>query len=407
MSPFFRNSLKITLFAALAIVIQTETVWGQTQTADAKGPSLTGSSNLSQAQVDDIIRKFTAKETEFRRALNSYAFKRDALIQELGMGGQVVGEYHRVSDFTFDDHGTRFEKIGFFPMPSIQGFSVTNEDLEDLGGVNPFALEGEKAAQYNFKYVGKERIDELDLYVFDVAPKVMPSPKSKDRVFVGRIWVDDHDLQIVKAKGKAGPETKTNKFPVVETFREQIDGKYWFPTYVYADDDLIFDNGTDVRIRMRVKYSDFVVGRGKVTIREIGEAPDQPKPEDPAKPENQTKSEATGRQTTPTPSGQPATKTSEDEDPASDAGILNNRALDLPKPAYPAEAKKNHIAGQVQVKVFLDEYGKVISAEATFGPEALRPAAVEAAKRARFRQTIVNGIPVKVFGVVTYDFTGQ
>ena len=244
-----------TKFALLSAIL-TGAAWliapAQTKTADAKGPSLTGAANLSQAQIDEIIRKFTAKETEFRQALNNYAFKRDALVQEVGMGGQVVGEYHRVSNFTFDDKGNRFEKIGFFPMPSLQGVSLTTEDLEDLGGVNPFALEGAKAGQYTFKYVGKERIDELDLYVFDVSPKVMPSPKSKERVFVGRIWVDDHDLQIVKAKGKAGPETKTNKFPIVETYREQIDGKYWFPTYVYADDDLVFDNGSDIRIRMQI-----------------------------------------------------------------------------------------------------------------------------------------------------------
>jgi hypothetical protein len=237
----------------------------QTTAADSKGPTMTGSANLTQAQIDEIVRKFTAKETEFRKALNEYAFKRDALIQELGMGGQVIGEYHRVSDMTFDDKGNRFEKINFFPMPSLQGATMTNEDLEDLGGVNPFALEGDKAALYNFKYVGKERIDELDLFVFDVSPKVMPSPKSKDRVFVGRIWVDDRDLQIVKAKGKAGPETKQNKFPVVETYREQV-GRFWFPTYVYADDDLIFDNGSDFRVRMQVKYSDYRVGRGNVKI---------------------------------------------------------------------------------------------------------------------------------------------
>lgn len=404
MSSFFRNSLKIALFAALAVTIQIRTVAGQTQTADAKGPSLTGSASLSQAQIDDIIRKFTAKETEFRRALNSYAFKRDALIQEIGMGGQVIGEYHRVSDFTFDDHGTRFEKIGFFPMPSIQGFFLTTEDLEDLGGVNPFALEGEKAAQYNFKYVGKEKIDELDLYVFDVAPKVMPSAKSKERVFVGRIWVDDRDLQIVKAKGKAGPETKNNKFPVVETYREQIDGKYWFPTYVYADDDLIFDNGTDVRIRMRVKYSDFVVGRGKVTIREIGEAPTD------IKPESETKPEATGSPKPTSPATQDKTTkppTDDADDPIRDAGFLNGSAIDLPKPAYPAEAKKDHITGQVQVKVFVDETGKVTSAEIMSGPGALHAAALEAAKRARFQPHLVDGVAVKVFGVVTYDFTGQ
>ncbi len=401
MTPFFRKLLKFALVASFTFVI-TQSAFAQTRTADAKGPNLTGSSNLSQAQIDDVIRKFTAKETEFRRALNQYAFKRDALIQELGMGGQVVGEYHRVSDFTFDDRGTRFEKIGFFPMPSIQGFSVTNEDLEDLGGVNPFALEGDKASQYNFKYVGKEKIDELDLYVFDVAPKVMPSPKSKERVFVGRIWVDDHDLQIVKAKGKAGPETKTNKFPIVETYREQIDGKFWFPTYVYADDDLVFDNGTDVRIRMRVKYSDFKVGKGTVTIREIGDAPTDLKPDTEAKPEPTPAPKTNSPVTQPRPAGKPSSD--DDDNPPMDVGFLNGRAIELPKPAYPAEARKDRVTGQVQVKVFVDETGKVTSAEIMSGPDVLQAAALEAAKRARFQPHVVNGMAVKVFGVLTFDF---
>ena len=404
MINFFRNSLKIALLASLAICVQSQCAVGQQTTADAKGPSLTGSSNLSQAQIDEIIRRFTAKETEFRHALNQYAFKRDALIQEIGMGGQVVGEYHRVSDFTFDDRGNRFEKIGFFPMPSLQGVSMTTEDLEDLGGVNPFALEGSQAAQYNFKYAGKEKIDELDLYVFDVSPKVMPSPKSKERVFVGRIWVDDHDLQIVKAKGKAGPETKANKFPVVETYREQIDGKYWFPTYVYADDDLVFDNGTDVRIRMRVKYSDFKVGRGTVTIREIGDAPADIKPEPESKPSSTTPSTISPI-TRPQPSTKPTAN--DDENPPTDIGMLNGQAIELPKPAYPAEAKKDHVTGQVQVKVFIDETGKVTSAEIMSGPDELQAAALDAAKRARFRPHLMDGIPVKVFGVLTFDFSSN
>ena len=89
---------------------------------------------LSQTEIDRIIRAFTAKETEFRKALNIYSFKRDAMIQSLGMGGQVTGEYRRVSSFTFDDQGNRYEKISFFPMPSFAG--VTPEDLEDLGGIS-------------------------------------------------------------------------------------------------------------------------------------------------------------------------------------------------------------------------------------------------------------------------------
>jgi len=394
-----RISLRLVLVPVLLAGAAAQVVLAQQTTADSKGPAMTGSSNLSQAQIDEIIRKFAAKETEFRRALNSYAFKRDALIQTLGMGGQVTGEYHRVSDMTFDDSGNRFEKINYFPMPSFGG--VTQEDLEDLGGVNPFALEAARINQYNFKYVGKERIDELDLYVFDVAPKITPdAKKTKERFFIGRIWVDDHDLQIVKSKGKAIPETKNNKFPVVESYREQIDGKYWFPTYAYADDDLIYDNGTDMRIRMRVKYSDFVVGRGKVTITEIGEAPEQPKPET---------EKTAGKNESPAASAPVMSPTanvnkSDDDNSPSDAGILNSRAVDLPKPVYPPEAKKVHASGQVQVKVFLDETGKVISAEAVFGPETLRAAAVAAAKRARFNPTVMDGVAMKVFGIITYDF---
>jgi len=387
MNPIVKTSLRMALFGALLLWLTTPIALAQKTTADAKGPAQpTNAGNVSQTQIDEIVRKFTAKETQFRSALNSYAFKRDALLQILGMGGQVTGEYHRVSDFTFDDAGNRYEKINFFPMPSMPAGTVTAEDLEDLGGVNPFALEGAKINQYNFKYIGKERIDELDLYVFDVAPKTTPDAKNtKERFFIGRIWVDDRDLQIVKSKGKAIPETKNNKFPIVETYREQIDGKYWFPTYAYADDDLIFENGTDLRIRMQVKYTDFKVGRGKVTITEVGEAnPESVKPQT-----NQS-----------SPEGQRPVGPIE-------GGILNSKAIELPAPIYPAEAKKLHASGQVQVKVLVDETGRVMNADAVFGPQSLWLAAINAARKARFAPMLIEGTAVKVSGILTYDFREQ
>lgn len=240
----------------------------------AFGQALSNSADLPPAEVDRIINTFTAKESQFRKALTEYSFKRDAVLQSLGMGGQITGEYHRVSYFTFDDAGNRFEKISYFPMPSFG--AVTQEDLEDLGGIQPFALEPSKLSQYDFKYVGQEKIDELNLYVFDVSPKVMPDPKkTKERFFKGRVWVDDHDFEIVKTKGKGVPETKVNKFPTVETYREQIDGRYWFPTYSYADEELIFDSGEVLHVRMKVRYSDFVKAHAKVKIIEI-ENPDAP-----------------------------------------------------------------------------------------------------------------------------------
>ena len=224
--------------------------------------------NLSQTEINRIIKNFTSKEAEFRDALRNYIFNRNATIQTVGMGGQITGSYQRDSFLTFNSDGKRMEKITFFPVPTITEIQVTPEDLEDLGGINPFALDPSAINLYNFTYLGKEKIDELDLYVFDVAPKVMPDPKSKIRVFTGRIWVDDRDLQIVKSRGKAGPEYKNNRYPVVETTRENIDGKYWFPAYSASNDELVFDTGQAVKLKMRVRYSNYKQGRSDVKILE-------------------------------------------------------------------------------------------------------------------------------------------
>jgi hypothetical protein len=219
------------------------------------------------ADIGSIVQAFTAKETEFRKVLSAYAFKRDVVIQTIGMGGQITGEYHRVSQFVFSDQNERFEKITFFPQPTLTELSLTQEDLEDLGGIQPFALEASKIDQYDFKYLGKERLDELHTYVFDVAPKSLPK-KVSERFFQGRIWVDEQDLQIVKVRGKGVPEGK-QRFPLFETYRQQIDGRYWFPTYTYADDQLVFPKGQTVHLRMLVHYSDYKRFRSKVRITEV------------------------------------------------------------------------------------------------------------------------------------------
>ena len=111
-------------------------------------------------------------------------------------------------------------------MPTLTEVTFTQEDLEDLGGVQPFALEASKLDQYDFKYSGKERIDELDTYIFDVAPKIVPK-KVSERFFQGRVWVDQQDLQIVKVRGKGVPEGN-QRFPIFETYRQQIDGRIGF-----------------------------------------------------------------------------------------------------------------------------------------------------------------------------------
>jgi len=215
------------------------------------------SANATPVDADRIVSAFTAKETQFRNALAQYTFKRDAKVQTIGAGGQISGEYHRTSQLAFDTSGKRIEKILFFPVPTLSAIGISADDLDDLGGVPLFALEASRAPLYNFKYVGKERIDDFDLHVFDVTAKSLPDPKKvKERLFQGRIWVDTVGNQIVKTRGKGVPEPKLFPFPVVEIYREDIDG-FWFPTYASADEELILSSGYPVKVRMRVRFSEF------------------------------------------------------------------------------------------------------------------------------------------------------
>jgi hypothetical protein len=228
--------------------------------------------NLSQAEIDNIIKKMSDNEEEFRIALSNYVFNRKATIQEIGLGGQIAGTYRRDSFLTFTKDGKRFERIVFSPVSTLRNLQITPADLDDLGGINPFAIKPSEISLYNFNYLGKEKIDELDLHVFEVSPKVMPNPKKSDlRLFQGRIWIDDRDLMIVKSKGKAVPEGKDKqgndqRFPIVETWRENVDGKYWFPSYSSADDELVFDSGNVLKMRMRVQFTDYAQGRSSVQV---------------------------------------------------------------------------------------------------------------------------------------------
>ncbi|MGI9066577.1 MAG: hypothetical protein ACR2HX_09265 [Pyrinomonadaceae bacterium] len=239
-----------------ALLVTTQLVLRNHGSLAAGQPQQSGTA--APLDIDRIVSAFTAKETEFRNALAQYSFKRDAVVQTIGAGGQISGEYHRTSQLAFDDSGKRIEKILFFPTPTLRAIGISSEDLDDLGGVQLFALEASKAPLYNFKYVGKERIDELDLHVFDVSPKALPDPKKiKERFFQGRIWVDTQGYQIVKLRGKRLPEPKNSPYPTVETYREEIDGRFWFPTYAYAAEELVLGSGETVKLRMRVRFSEF------------------------------------------------------------------------------------------------------------------------------------------------------
>jgi hypothetical protein len=212
---------------------------------------------------DEIIQRFAAKEKEFKAARDQYTYRQDITVKTLD-GSTTTGEYHEVFDVLFDDKGRRLENVVFAPQSSLEqgGLSLDEGDVQDFRNKLPFVLTSDEISEYNIIYVGQQTEDELHCYVFDIAPKQIVGKK---RYFQGRIWVDDNDFQIVKTYGQAVPEIRDAKkkgnktehlYPKFTTWRQQIDGKYWFPVYTRADDTLHF-NLNDIHIREIVKYQDY------------------------------------------------------------------------------------------------------------------------------------------------------
>ncbi len=206
-------------------------------------------------QIQDIIKKFTQKETEFAIAREQYTYRQTSKLTETVPAG---GQYEIVEEVSFDDRNKRTSHVTHAPVTSLTNIVMTGEDEQDLRNVMPFVMTNDTLPEYNVTYKGREKIDEISCYVFTVSPKVLT--KDRKRYFDGDIWVDDQDLQIVKTFGRGTGHLGRNEdqqFPKFETYREQIDGKYWFPTYSYADDTLNFKDGQSQRIKEVVKYDHY------------------------------------------------------------------------------------------------------------------------------------------------------
>jgi hypothetical protein len=213
--------------------------------------------------AEEIIRKFAAKESEFQDALNHYTYRRVARVQTVDDDNKVDGEYYEVDDVIFDPSGRRTEKVVFAPASTLQRVMMSPSDLQDIQHGYPFVLTTADVGQYNIKYVGRQKVDDVDCYVFEVNPKQIEKGK---RYLDGRIWVDATDLQIVVTDGRMVPDDtrkgKEDLHPPFMTWRAQVDGHYWFPVYTKGEGVLHFAGGNgymaqDVHIRDVIKYTDY------------------------------------------------------------------------------------------------------------------------------------------------------
>ncbi len=214
--------------------------------------------------TEEIVKRLGERESEFRKARDQYTFKQAVKVDTISEDtGRPDGEYQQLSQIDFTDDGRRVERVLFAPANTIERVIMTEADFDEVRNRLPFILTTEDLPKYDVTYLGKQKVDELDTYVFQAGPKTLEKGK---KYFQGKIWVDQQDFQIVLVNGKTVPQDTRKGHedlqPPFTTYYEQVDGKYWFPTYTKAEGNLHFaaQQGAlsqDVHMRSTVKYTDY------------------------------------------------------------------------------------------------------------------------------------------------------
>ncbi len=209
---------------------------------------------------DEIIRRFSQKEDQFIAARPNYGYRKTIRIDEFGDDGKPAGQFLMVTEATRAANGQVINKVVQKPQSTLHYFNVESEDVRELDRIPAFPLTTSQLAKYDLKYIGEEQVDELDCYIFKVKPKAL------DRTHAyldGLVWVDTKYVEVVKTYGRWVNElgevrSATLPFTLFETYRENVDGKYWFPNYARSDDVLHLKD-VSVPVRLVIKWTEFKV----------------------------------------------------------------------------------------------------------------------------------------------------
>jgi len=248
--------IRLTAQLALMAAALVGSSWAQTDCAESNSPLDT--TGLKSTTPEELIRRFAAQESKVRDARAHYTFTQDALVQTLN-DQTADGQWHEVTQVSYDGKGNRQEKITFSEESTLRGIQLSGEDKDDIRVFMQWILTSDQIPEYKLTYAGQQHVDDLDTYVFHVEPA---KEEKNRRYFQGRIWVDNRDLQMVKLCGKSVPEQiHAKKHQPVEVrptfvgYRQLVDG-YWFPAYARVDDTLHF-RAESIHVREIVKLKDY------------------------------------------------------------------------------------------------------------------------------------------------------
>jgi hypothetical protein len=208
---------------------------------------------------EEIIRRFSQKEDEFLAERSRHTARKSIRLQELGADGKVSGEFFRVTETAPGSDGRLVTKTIENPQSTLQHAFLAPEDLAALDHIPAFPLTTSQLPKYEVKFIGSEQVDEIDCYIFQVKPRTLELTRG---LFDGIIWVDAKYLEVVKTYGKwvtergDAPILPQYPFALFETYRENVDGKYWFPNYSRSEDTVHLKD-QEMNVRLIIKWSDF------------------------------------------------------------------------------------------------------------------------------------------------------
>ncbi len=221
---------------------------------------------------EEIIKAFTANETQLFDVWTQYYYRQVASIKIISVDGNPVNEAMTLKfEVVFLDNGTREVKL-IERTGRLRSLLWTPEDQDVITNYSPFTLTAKDLPSYNLAYEGKEKVDELDTYVFSVSPKSVEIGKLH---FKGKIWIDASDHQIVRTVGRVfiqkDASQLTPQFPEFETIRQLVDKKYWFPVWSHADSVLEYTKpvAQSVRVEETITYEGFKRFTTSVNVKPV------------------------------------------------------------------------------------------------------------------------------------------
>ncbi len=205
-----------------------------------------------------IVKHFAGKEEEYAKARARYGYKKTIKLTEYAPDGNPMGEFSVTSTPIVGSDGKLYERVAANEPSTLKTVKLSPEDVNALSRIPAYPLAQSQIEKYTITYAGRQLVDEVDCYIYQVKPRFL---ERANALFEGVVWVDTKYLEIVKSYGKFvtdlgdyhSPELPFSNF---ETYRENVEGKYWFPNYARSEDRLHFESG-DVPLRVVIKWTEF------------------------------------------------------------------------------------------------------------------------------------------------------